>query len=135
MTVEEPGTAAVAPPRRGLAIASLTVGAATIVLAVSAWFAWLLVLPRLSIALHHSWLSVAFGLVVGAIWFATLPAGVVAAVLGLTSGARLPGGDNLGRVGAFLGLLSFTVGLVGAVVFVLHAGAWGPPRFPTWEPF
>lgn len=134
MTVDEPGAVTIAPPRRGLAIASLAVGAATLVLAVSAWFAWLLVLPRLSVALHHSWLSVAFGLVLGAIWFAALPAGVVAAILGLASGARLPGGDNLGRAGAFLGLLSFAVALTGAVVFVLHAGAWGPVRFPSRGP-
>ncbi|MER6797028.1 hypothetical protein, partial [Amycolatopsis mediterranei] len=75
-------------PGRGLAIASLAIGAAGLTLAVATWAAWLIVRPEIVSAWVFSWVTQAFVLVLGALWFALLPISVLALVFGVCAGAR-----------------------------------------------
>src|ERR1044072_1465568 len=75
-------------PGRGLAIASLAIGASGLTLAVATWAAWLIVRPPVVTAWVYSWVAQAFVLVLGALWFALLPISVLALVFGVYAGAR-----------------------------------------------
>ncbi|WP_199431566.1 hypothetical protein [Qaidamihabitans albus] len=114
------GDAVAAPgrPGRGLAVASLSVGAAGLVLALSTWAAWLLIRPQMQESPFFSWLTGVFVLVLGALWFAVLPAGVLGIIFGLVAGPRSPGGAALARAGAVLSLLALATAVPGAVAFV-----------------
>ncbi|WP_051792377.1 hypothetical protein [Amycolatopsis jejuensis] len=111
-------------PGRGLAIAAMAVAAVSFVLAVSTWMAWLLVRPKLLSGAVYPIVTQVFLLVLGALWFVALLAGVLAVVFGLVGGARSRSGD-LARGGALLGALTCLVALIGAVTFALS---------PTWAP-
>src|SRR2546423_9140097 len=87
-------------PGRGLAIASLALGASGLTLAVATWAAWLIVRPQVVSAWMYSWVAQAFVLVLGALWFALLPISVLALVFGGYAGARTRPGP--GRIGATL---------------------------------
>ncbi|MEV6874455.1 hypothetical protein [Amycolatopsis sp. NPDC051128] len=113
-------------PARGLAIASLAIGAAGLTLAVATWAAWLIVRPQVVSAWAHSWVAQAFVLVLGALWFALLPISVLALVFGLCAGARTRPGQ--GRIGATLAVVTVLLALSGAAVFATTS--WrhvGPP--------
>jgi hypothetical protein len=113
-------------PGRGLAIASLAIGAAGATLALATWAAWLLVRPPLLAAWVYSWVAQAFVLVLGALWFALLPISVLALVFGICAGARTRPG--FGRIGATLGVVTLLLALSGAAVFATTS--WrhvGPP--------
>ncbi|WP_020658182.1 hypothetical protein [Amycolatopsis benzoatilytica] len=113
-------------PSRGLGIASVSVAAVSLVLAGSTWMAWLLVRPRVIGGEIYPLVAQVFVLVLGALWFVALLAGVLALVLGVTGGARRRyggrGGD-LARIGALLGALTFVVALAGAVAFTIQPDA------------
>ncbi|MEV4150307.1 hypothetical protein AB0J40_42085 [Amycolatopsis sp. NPDC049691] len=113
-------------PGRGLAIASLAIGAAGLTLAVATWAAWLIVRPPVVAAWTFSWVTQAFVLVLGALWFALLPISVLALVFGVCAGARTRPGP--GRIGATLAVLTALLALSGAAVFA--TSSWhgvGPP--------
>jgi len=113
-------------PGRGLAIASLAIGAAGLTLAVATWAAWLIVRPPVVAAWTFSWVTQAFVLVLGALWFALLPISVLALVFGVCAGARTRPGP--GRIGATLAVLTALLALAGAAVFA--TSSWhgvGPP--------
>src|SRR5205814_7662628 len=76
----EPETKETTRPGRGLAVASLAVGASGLTLAVATWAAWLIIRPELVSAWVYSWVAQAFVLVLGALWFALLPISVLALV-------------------------------------------------------
>jgi hypothetical protein len=118
------------PPRRGLAIASVAIGSAGLVVALSTWVAWLTIRPGLQDAVHYSWISQVFVLVLGALWFAMLPAAVLGLVFGFSSGARAVDGPSTARAGAYLALLTLAITLAGAAAFVLTPSAWSPPANP-----
>ncbi|GAB3493942.1 hypothetical protein [Amycolatopsis cihanbeyliensis] len=120
-------TADAVRPRRGLAIASLSISSVGLVLALSTWGAWLLVLPWMPETTPHSLVTIVFALVLGALWFAVLPAGTLAVIFGMIAGARLRGGENLARGGTYLGLLAIAVALAGAVAFMMSASSWSWP--------
>lgn len=110
---------------RGLAITSVSVGTAGLTLALATWVAWLVIRTQLEGAGHYtSWVAQVFALVLGALWFALLPAGVLGIVFGLFAGARDPYGSGIARVGAYLCLLTLAVALAGAAVFALTPSAW-----------
>jgi hypothetical protein len=67
---------------RGLAVASLAVGASGFTLAAATWAAWLIVRPELVSAWKYSWVAQAFVLVLGALWFGLLPISAVLALAG-----------------------------------------------------
>jgi hypothetical protein len=113
-------------PGRGLAIASLAIGASGLTLAVATWAAWLIVRPPVLSAWVYSWVAQAFVLVLGALWFALLPISVLALVFGVYAGARTHPGP--GRIGATLGVITVLLALSGAAVFA--TSSWrhvGPP--------
>ncbi|GAB3161291.1 hypothetical protein [Amycolatopsis sp. NPDC004378] len=113
-------------PGRGLGIASLAVGAPALTLAVATWAAWLIVRPPVVTAWANSWVTQAFVLVLGALWFALLPISVLALVFGVHAGARTEPGP--GRIGATLAVLTALLALSGAAVFATTS--WrhvGPP--------
>ncbi|WIX85031.1 hypothetical protein [Amycolatopsis sp. DG1A-15b] len=113
-------------PGRGLAIASLAVGAAGLTLAVATWAAWLVVRPGIVSAWVFSWVTQAFVLVLGALWFALLPISVLALVFGVCAGARTQPG--FARIGATLAVVTALLALSGAAVFATTS--WrhvGPP--------
>ncbi|MGW5718164.1 hypothetical protein ACWEVP_18505 [Amycolatopsis sp. NPDC003865] len=113
-------------PGRGLTIASLAIGASGLTLAVATWAAWLVVRPPVVTAWTFSWVSQAFVLVLGALWFALLPISVLALVFGVCAGARTRPGP--GRIGATLAVLTALLALSGAAVFATTS--WrgvGPP--------
>ncbi|WP_232376201.1 hypothetical protein [Amycolatopsis aidingensis] len=126
-TDDPKATAPAERPRRGLAIASLSIGAVGLVLALSTWGAWLFVLPWMPGTMPHSLVTIVFALVLGALWFAVLPAGTLAVIFGMVAGARPGGGESLARGGTYLGLLAVAVALAGAVVFMMNASGWGWP--------
>ncbi|MEV4597717.1 hypothetical protein AB0K15_09965 [Amycolatopsis sp. NPDC049253] len=104
-------------PRRGLAVASIAIAAVSFMLAVSTWIAWLLVRPKFLVMPAYALVGQVFLLVLGALFFVALLAGVLAIVLGLTG--RELGGD-LARAGALLGALTCLVALSGAVAFAVN---------------
>ncbi|MEV6622412.1 hypothetical protein AB0M83_28675 [Amycolatopsis sp. NPDC051106] len=113
-------------PGRGLAIASLAIGASGLTLAVATWAAWLIVRPPVVTAWVYSWVAQAFVLVLGALWFALLPISVLALVFGVYAGARTHPGP--GRIGATLAVITALLALSGAAVFATTS--WrqvGPP--------
>lgn len=113
-------------PGRGLAIASLAVGASGLTLAVATWAAWLIVRPEVVSAWVFSWVTQAFVLVIGALWFALLPISVLALVFGVCAGARTQPG--YARIGATLAVITALLALSGAAVFATTS--WrhvGPP--------
>ncbi|WP_410568087.1 hypothetical protein [Amycolatopsis sp. cmx-4-61] len=112
--------------RRGLAIASLAIGASGLTLAIATWAAWLIVRPGVVSAWALSWIAQAFVLVLGALWFALLPISVLALVFGVCAGARTRPG--FGRIGATLAVVTALLALSGAAVFATTS--WrqvGPP--------
>ncbi|SEP44154.1 hypothetical protein [Amycolatopsis saalfeldensis] len=111
-------------PRRGLAVAAVSVAVVSLVLAISTWAAWLLVRPRVLGFPGNAFLGQVFLLVLGALWFVALLAGALAIVFGITGGAREHDGD-LARAGALTGALTCLVAIAGAVTFALS---------PTWTP-
>ncbi|QKV78654.1 hypothetical protein [Amycolatopsis sp. Hca4] len=111
---------------RGLAIASLAIGAAGFTLAVATWAAWLIVRPGIVSAWLLSWVTQAFVLVLGALWFALLPISVLALVFGICAGSRTRPGSA--RIGATLAVITALLALSGAAVFATTS--WhriGPP--------
>ncbi|KDN23006.1 hypothetical protein [Amycolatopsis rifamycinica] len=113
-------------PGHGLAIASLAIGASGLTLAVATWAAWLIVRPELVSAWTLSWVTQAFVLVLGALWFALLPISVLALVFGICAGARTRPG--YARIGATLAVVTVLLALSGAAVFATTS--WrrvGPP--------
>ena len=122
----EPETKETTRPGRGLAVASLAVGASGLTLAVATWAAWLIIRPELVSAWVYSWVAQAFVLVLGALWFALLPISVLALVFGVCAGARTRPG--FGRIGAPLAVVTALLALAGAAVFATTS--WrqvGPP--------
>ncbi|TWE27895.1 hypothetical protein [Prauserella muralis] len=107
-------------PRSGLAPASVAIAAVGLVLAVSTWVAWLLVLPGFRDAQPYGWITVVFALVLGALWFAVLPVGVLAIVFGALALRRGPL-TGLARLGIGVGALALLVALGGVAAFVLDA--------------
>lgn len=128
MTEPENSEDPVGRPRRGLAVAAVSVAVVSLVLAVSTWAAWLLVRPRVLAQPGNAFLGQALLFVLGALWFVALLAGALAIVFGITGGARRPDGD-LARAGALTGVLTCLVGLAGAVTFALSP-TWTPPLVP-----
>ncbi|MET9260606.1 hypothetical protein [Amycolatopsis sp. NPDC004079] len=108
-------------PSRGLAVGAVSVAAVSLSLAVLTWLAWLLVRPRLLVSGVYPLVAEVFVLVLGALWFAALLAGVLAVVLGRLGGAKRPGGD-LARTGALLGGLTVVVALAGTIAFTVSPG-------------
>jgi hypothetical protein len=113
-----------------LAIASVAIDSAGLMGALSTWVAWLIIRPHLQDAVHYSWISQVFVLVLGALWFAMLPAGVLALVFGFASGARSVSGSSTARAGAYLALLTAAIASAGAAAFILTPSAWSPPANP-----
>ncbi|MFI5608046.1 hypothetical protein [Amycolatopsis sp. NPDC051903] len=111
-------------PRRGQAVAAMAIAAVSLVLVVATWIAWLRVRPKLQEAPEYALVGQVFLLVLGALFFVGLLAGVLAIVLGLTRGGRARG-DDLARGGALLGALTCVIALAGAVTFAAS---------PTWTP-
>lgn len=107
-------------PRPGLALASVVTGAVGLVLALSTWAAWLLVLPGFRDAQPYSWITVVFMLVLGALWFVVLPLAVVGVLCGALAANRSAMG-GIGRLGIGVAVVALLVALAGAVVFVLDA--------------
>ncbi|GAA4545840.1 hypothetical protein [Amycolatopsis samaneae] len=118
---------ATARPRHGLAIASVSVSAVAMVLTVATWVAWLVIRAQMQAVPPYSWISQVFVLVLGALWFAMIPAGVLSTVFGYFAGARLQNGSNAARLGLYLGLLTVAIALAGAAVFTLTPSAWTGP--------
>lgn len=113
-------------PRHGLGITSVALGAAGLTLALATWAAWLVVRPGVVSAWTYSWVAQAFLLVLGALWFALLPASVLGLVFGVYAGARTKPGP--GRVGATLAVMTLLLALLGAAVFATTSwGRVGPP--------
>lgn len=113
-------------PRRGLGIASVAIGAAGLTLAVATWAAWVLIRPRIVSEWPFSWVSQAFLLVLGALWFALLPLGALGLVFAGYSGVRAITGP--GRIGAGLAAVTLLLALLGAAVFATTSFARvGPP--------
>lgn len=120
------GTEETTRPGRGLAVASLAVGASGSTLAVATWAAWLIIRPELVSAWVYSWVAQAFVLVLGALWFALLPISVLALIFGVCAGARTRPGAA--RIGATLAVVTALLALAGAAVFATTS--WrhvGPP--------
>lgn len=109
-------------PSRGLAVGAVSVAAVSFALAVLTWLAWLLVRPRLLTTGVYPIVAEVFILVLGALWFAALLAGVLAMVLGLLGGGRRRYGGDLARTGALLGGLTVVVALAGTVAFTVSPG-------------
>lgn len=110
-------------PGRGLAIAARAIGASGLTLAVATWAAWLVVRPPIVTAWAYSWVTQAFVLVLGALWFALLPIGVLGLVFGVSARSRGPG-----RAGVTLAVLTLLLAFSGAAVFATTS--WrhvGPP--------
>lgn len=118
-------------PRPGLALAALITGAVALVLSVSTWAAWLLVLPGFRDAQPYRWIAVVFVLVLGALWFAVLPLSVVAITCGALAANRSATG-GLGRLGIAVGVLALLVALAGTVVFVIDATS-PPGVVAVWQ--
>ncbi|MFD9892886.1 hypothetical protein ACFWY9_26370 [Amycolatopsis sp. NPDC059027] len=114
-------------PRHGLAIASVSLSAVAAVLALATWVAWLVVRAQMQGVPPYSWISQVFVLVLGALWFAMIPAGVLSIIFGYFAGARLQTGSNASRLGLYLGLLTIAIALAGAAVFTLTPSAWTTP--------
>lgn len=113
-------------PRRGLGIASVAIGAFGLTLAVATWAAWLLIRPRIVSDWALSWVSQAFLLVLGALWFALLPLGALGLVFAGYAGVRRI--TDPGRIGAGLAAISLLLALLGAAVFATTSFARvGPP--------
>jgi hypothetical protein len=127
----ENGSINTGQPRRGLAIASVAIGSAGLMVALSTWVAWLIIRPHLQDAVHYSWISQVFVLVLGALWFAMLPIAVLAFVFGFASEARSADGPSTARAGTYLALLILAIALAGAAAFVLTPSAWSPPANPV----
>ncbi|OXM67680.1 hypothetical protein [Amycolatopsis vastitatis] len=111
---------------RGLAVASLAVGASGFTLAAATWVAWLIVRPELVSAWAYSWVAQAFVLVLGALWFGLLPISVLALIFGLCADTQ-PRPD-FGRIGMTLAVVTALLALGGAAVFATTS--WrhvGPP--------
>ncbi|MCG3755870.1 MULTISPECIES: hypothetical protein [Amycolatopsis] len=108
-------------PSRGLAVGAVSVAAVSFSLAVLTWLAWLLVRPRMLTAGVYPLVAEVFVLVLGALWFLALLAGVLAVVLGRLGGGLRYGGD-LARKGALLGGLTVVVALAGTVAFTVSPG-------------
>ncbi|ASR39267.1 hypothetical protein BAY61_13965 [Prauserella marina] len=109
----------------------MVTGAIGLVLAVSTWAAWLLVLPGFREAQPYSWIAVVFGLVLGALWFLVLPLGTVSIIVGLLATRRAPALAALARLGMVVALVALAAALGGAVVFVIDASTGaGPPVYP-----
>ncbi|MEU3269805.1 hypothetical protein ABZ639_03110 [Saccharomonospora sp. NPDC006951] len=118
-----------ARPKTGLVVASLVTGSIGLVLAVSTWAAWLLVLPGFRDAQPYNWIAVVFGLVLGALWFLVLPLGTVSIIVGLLAIRRAPALAPLARLGLVIAALALAAALGGAAVFVIDAST-GPPVYP-----
>ncbi|MGW4488793.1 hypothetical protein ACWEOE_33755 [Amycolatopsis sp. NPDC004368] len=118
-------------PRRGQAVAAVAIAAVAIaavgfMLVVATWVALLLVRPRMEAGPVYPIVGQVFLLVLGALFFVGLLAGVLAIVLGLTGGGRDYGGHgDLARRGVLLGGLTCVVALAGAVAFAVN---------PLWTP-
>jgi hypothetical protein len=113
-------------PGRGLAVASLAVGASGFTLAAATWVAWLVVRPELVSAWTYSWVAQAFVLVLGALWFGLLPISVLALMLGVCADTQ-PRPD-FGRIGMMLAVVTAALALAGAALFATTS--WrdvGPP--------
>ena len=111
---------------RGLAVASLAVGASGFTLAAATWAAWLIVRPELVSAWAASWVAQAFVLVLGALWFGLLPISVLALVLGVCAGAQSR--PDFARTGRRLAAVTMVLALAGAALFATTS--WrhvGPP--------
>ena len=111
-------------PRRGLAISAVALGAAGLTLTVATWAAWLLVRPQVLSAWTYSWVTQAFVLVLGALWFAMLPVGVLALVFAGYAGPR----TTHTRAGMLLAAVTLLLALLGAATFATTS--WrgvGPP--------
>ncbi|ATY11084.1 hypothetical protein CU254_11840 [Amycolatopsis sp. AA4] len=108
-------------PSRGLAVGAVSVAAVSFSLAVLTWLAWLLVRPRLLLSGVYPLVAEVFILVLGALWFVALLAGVLAVVLGRLGGAKRHGGD-LARTGSLLGGLTVVVALAGTIAFTVSPG-------------
>ncbi|SFP41640.1 hypothetical protein [Amycolatopsis rubida] len=120
----EPDSASVSPeerPSRALAVGAVSVAAVSFALAVLTWLAWLLVRPRLLVSGVYPLVAEVFVLVLGALWFLALLAGVLAVVLGRLGGGKRPGGD-LARTGSLLGGLTVVVALAGTIAFTVSPG-------------
>ncbi|WP_409181769.1 hypothetical protein F9C11_35690 [Amycolatopsis sp. VS8301801F10] len=130
-SVSESALEAEERPSRGLAVGAVSVAAVSFALAVLTWLAWLLVRPRLLISGVYPIVAEVFVLVLGALWFLALLAGVLATVLGLLGGGRRHGGD-LARTGALLGGLTMVVALAGTVAFTVSPGP--SPMYPAGRP-
>jgi hypothetical protein len=116
-------------PGRGLAIASLAVGASGLTLAVATWAAWLIVRPGIVSAWVFSWVTQAFVLVLGALWFALLPISVLALVFGVCAGARTQPG--FARIGATLAVVTALLALSGPRCSRRRRGGTSARRSPT----
>lgn len=113
-----------------LAIASLSLGTVGLVLAVSTWAAWLLVLPQILELPAYRGIVVLFYFVLGALWFAVLPVAALALIFSYVT-RHAPGGVSpLGRV---TGMLALAAALAGAIVFVAFPAE--PPPFEPYLPF
>ncbi|MYW94788.1 hypothetical protein G3I59_30390 [Amycolatopsis rubida] len=120
----EPDSASVSPeerPSRALAVGAVSVAAVSFALAVLTWLAWLLVRPRLLVSGVYPLVAEVFVLVLGALWFLALLAGVLAVVLGRLGGGKRPAGD-LARTGSLLGGLTVVVALAGTIAFTVSPG-------------
>ncbi|WIX78054.1 hypothetical protein QRX50_42795 [Amycolatopsis carbonis] len=106
-------------PRRGQAVAAVAIAAVAFMLVVATWIAWLLVRPRMEAGPVYPIVGQVFLLVLGALFFVGLLAGVLAIVLGLTGGGREYGGE-VARAGVLLGGLTCVVALGGAVAFAVN---------------
>lgn len=115
------------PRRRGLALAALSVGAGGATVSLATWAAWLLVRPGMITASHYSFLAQVFVLVLGGLWFVSLPIGVLGLVFGLSADARTRPGSA--RAGAYLAGLTLLAALAGSVTFA-GTPLSGPVAYP-----
>ena len=124
------------PRRQGLAIASVSVGAVGMVIAVGTWATWLAVRPSVTLITSEvSFVGAIFAMALGLFWFAALAVGVLGMVFGLVAGARGPGGGDLARVGTMFSMITAALAVAGAVVFVFAmARGIEPPRGPIAYP-
>jgi hypothetical protein len=120
------GTPGTRPPGRcALGMAALATGSVGVLVAVSAWVFWLAVVPQERGSLDPELVDL-IRLALGAVWFAVLPAGVLAMMFGIVARDH-PERGLIARAGAYLGLLAVVVALSGAVLFLFAPTVVGFP--------
>lgn len=114
----------------GLAIASITLSVVGLVLAAATWAAWLFLIRSAPLRLYRTaWLGLdivgrTVTYVIGSLWFAVLPVGVLAIVLARLELRLAPRPESraVARAATVAGIIALLLALAGAFVFSVRMG-------------